>query len=92
MTDLKQKVKDAVTDDGNYVHHHHRNHHHIDRHMIILQLVYPDPGQSLRVVLSPNSVRSHHHHHCHACPNLFHQVQHHCHHFHHDCHDHWRGE
>ena len=40
----------------------------------ILQLVYPDPGQSLRVVLSPNSVRSHHH-----------DLPHHC---HHDCHDH----
>ena len=45
----------------------------------ILQLVYPDPGQSLRVVLSPNSVRYHHDHYDHH--------HHHDHHHHYD-HDH----
>ena len=57
MTDLRQKVGNATTDD----------YHDIKIIMTsissILQLVYPDPGQSLRVVLSPNSVRYHHDHH-----------------------------
>ena len=59
MTDLRQKVGNATTDD----------YHDIKIIMTsissILQLVYPDPGQSLRVVLSPNSVRYHHDHHHH---------------------------
>ena len=59
MTDLRQKVGNATTDD----------YHDIKIIMTsissILQLVYPDPGQSLRVVLSPNSVRYHHDHHDH---------------------------
>ena len=59
MTDLRQKVGNATTDD----------YHDIEIIMTsissILQLVYPDPGQSLRVVLSPNSVRYHHDHYDH---------------------------